>query len=83
MKKSWPLQMSCLLAACVLALAGCARKELSNEEAYRRFVGTWMNEAYPADLVYPEVRVIRRITRSRISFTPPPLERMRNGRSRS
>jgi hypothetical protein len=34
--------------ACALALLGCAsQKAPTDEEAYQRFVGSWVNEAYP------------------------------------
>lgn len=49
------------LVICALALADCAPKQqvLSDEEAYKRFVGTWVNTEYPGTLLQTQVTVIR------------------------
>jgi len=45
----------------LLAILGCARvpKALSDEEAYQRMVGTWVNTEYPGTLEFSQVTVIR------------------------
>jgi hypothetical protein len=50
-----------VLVVCSLVLAGCSggRKILTDEEAYKRFVGTWVNTAYPGTLARSQVTVIR------------------------
>ena len=45
-------------AVCGLLLSGCARK-ISDEQAYQRFVGTWVNTDYPGTLERSQVTVIR------------------------
>ena len=45
-------------AVCGLLLSGCARK-ISDEQAYERFVGTWVNTDYPGTLERSQVTVIR------------------------
>ena len=47
------------LAVCSLMLSGCAQEKLSDEEAYKRFVGTWVNTEYPGTLGRSQVTVIR------------------------
>jgi len=47
------------LAVCSLMLSGCAQKKLSDEEAYKRFVGRWVNTEYPGTLDLSQVTVIR------------------------
>ena len=59
MRKSRLLRVLGLLAACALALFGCGRHKLSGEEAYQRFVGTWVNTDYPGTLARSQVTVIR------------------------
>jgi len=59
MKKGCRIGALCLLAACAATMSGWAQQKLSDEEAYRRFVGTWVNEVYPGDMFQPEMRVIR------------------------
>ena len=48
-----------LLAAVVAVMSGWTQQKLSEEQAFLRFVGTWVNEVYPGDMFQPEVRVIR------------------------
>ena len=50
-----------VLASCSLVLAGCGggKKPLTDEEAYQRFVGTWVNTDYPGTLEFTQVTVIR------------------------
>jgi hypothetical protein len=50
-----------VLLACIAGFAGCARtpKVLTNEEAYKRFVGTWVNTEYPGTAERPQVFIIR------------------------
>ena len=45
----------------ILCLAGCSRggNVLSDQEAYRRFVGTWVNTEYPGTRDRSQVAVIR------------------------
>ena len=61
MKKKWLICGLSAGVACALALASCARepKTLSEEEAYQRFVGTWVNTEYPGTLERSQVTVIR------------------------
>ena len=52
MKRSLPWVAASILlafAVCGLLLSGCSRgqQSLSDEEAYKRFVGTWVNTDYP------------------------------------
>jgi hypothetical protein len=49
------------LMTCALVLAGCKPKQaaLSDEEAYKRFVGTWVNTDYPGTLAQSQITVIR------------------------
>jgi hypothetical protein len=45
-------------AACALALSGCApKKALTDEEAYQRFVGTWLNTEYAGTPEQVQVQV--------------------------
>lgn len=48
------------LAVCVLAAAACAPKprQLSGEELYQRFIGTWVNTEYPGTTDWPQVMVV-------------------------
>ena len=50
-----------VLAVCSLVLAACAPRQqaLSDEAAYQRFVGTWVNTEYPGTLMKSQVTVIR------------------------
>lgn len=50
-----------VLVFCILILAACAPKQkvLSDEEAYKRFVGTWVNTEYPGTPERTQVTVIR------------------------
>jgi hypothetical protein len=49
------------VAWCALVLAGCRQQQgaLSDEEAYKRFVGTWVNTDYPGTLYQSQIMVIR------------------------
>ena len=49
------------LVVCAMVLAGCGPKQkaLSDEEAYKRFVGTWVNTDYPGTPYQSHVTVIR------------------------
>ena len=49
------------LMGCTLVLAGCKPKQAapSDEEAYKRFVGTWVNTDYPGTLPQSQITVIR------------------------
>ena len=49
------------LVVCAMVLAGCGPKQktLSDEEAYQRFVGTWVNTDYPGTPYQSHVTVIR------------------------
>ena len=49
------------VVCCVLVLAGCKPKQaaLSDEEAYKLFVGTWVNTDYPGTLERSQITVIR------------------------
>jgi hypothetical protein len=46
---------------CALVLAGCSPKQkgLSDEEAYKHFVGTWVNTDYPGTTAQSQITVIR------------------------
>ena len=47
-------------AACALVLSGCApKKALTDEEAYQRFVGTWMNTEYAGTPEQVQVTVVK------------------------
>jgi hypothetical protein len=62
MKRSlWWISVSLPLTFAVsgLMLSGCAAKKLSDEEAYQRFVGRWVNTEYPGTLELSQVTVIR------------------------
>ena len=61
MKRHGLLVAPAICLACALTLAGCARepKALSEEGAYQRFVGTWVNAEYPGTLHRSPVSVIR------------------------
>ena len=48
-----------MLGTLVLAACTPKRKVLSDEEAYKRFVGTWVNTEYPGTLQQSQVTVIR------------------------
>ena len=54
----WALNAALVLIA---VLSGCARKPgvLSNEEAYKRFVGTWVNTDFPGTPARPQMFVVR------------------------
>jgi hypothetical protein len=49
------------VVGCTLVLTGCKPKQgaLSDEEAYKRFVGTWVNTDYPGTLYQSQITVIR------------------------
>jgi hypothetical protein len=47
------------LAACALAGCGSRQQALSDEDAYQRFVGTWVNTDYPGTLRQSQITVIR------------------------
>ena len=57
----WPALATSAVLLCALVLLGGARwKEmLSNEQAYQRVVGTWVNLAYPGAQQRSQVTVIR------------------------
>jgi len=57
----WWMAASNLLAFSIggFMLSGCTQKKLSDEEAYKRFVGTWVNTEYPGTLELSQVTVIR------------------------
>jgi hypothetical protein len=59
MEKSWT--RLALVVTCVVAISGCAPKQqtLSDEEAYQRFVGTWVNTTYSGTRYQTQVTVIR------------------------
>jgi hypothetical protein len=47
-----------VLAVSALVLSGCApKKALTDEEAYQRFVGTWVNTEYPGSPEQVQVQV--------------------------
>jgi len=61
MKKRWLVFASCAFVACALVVVGgCVRgRRLSNEEAYQRFAGTFVNTTYPGTIKQPQVTVTR------------------------
>ncbi len=61
MKTSRSLAALTVLVLGTLVLEACAPKQnvLSDEEAYKRFVGTWVNTMYHGTLAQSQVTVIR------------------------
>ncbi len=64
MKKKWMVFALIVSTVWVLAALGCSGgkaplSKLSDEEAYQRFVGTWVNTKYPGTLEFTQVTVIR------------------------
>jgi len=60
-KKRWLVFALSALVVCALVVAGgCVRsRRVSDAEAYQRFVGTFVNTAYPGTLSHSQVSVIR------------------------
>jgi beta-lactamase regulating signal transducer with metallopeptidase domain len=60
-RRGWPILAFTAVVICVLALLGGAggRVDLSDAEAYQRFVGTWVNTEYPGTLRQSQITVIR------------------------
>jgi len=60
-KKRWLVFALSAFAVCALVVAGgCVRsRRVSDEEAYQRFVGTFVNTTYPGTLSHSQVSVIR------------------------
>ncbi len=60
-KKRWLVfALSAFVISALVVAGGCVRsKRLSDEEAYQRFVGTWVNTTYPGTLSHSQVSVIR------------------------
>jgi hypothetical protein len=56
-----PFAAPAILLTFALALMGCPRspRALSDEEAYQRFVGIWVNNNYPGTLHQSQLTVIR------------------------
>lgn len=60
-KKRWLVFALSAFAVCALVVVGgCVRsRRVSDEEAYQRFVGTYVNTSYPGTLSHSQVSVIR------------------------
>jgi hypothetical protein len=63
-KKRWLRFALTAFVVCVLVAMGCSGgkkplAKLSDEEAYQRFVGKWVNTDYPGTLEFTQVTVIR------------------------
>lgn len=60
-KKKWVLFASTVFVVCALVVLGGmgGKQPLSEEEAYQRFVGTFVNTEYPGTLSHSQVKVIR------------------------